>query len=106
MVNRPAAETQGAAAAFDEMAASENCQARYELIRRWIEATPAEALSLKRREAEPLFRRIGITFAGYTVGGHPQRPPPFAPLPRVLAPPPSPAPAALPPQSAPAPTRF
>ena len=84
MVNRPAAETQGAAAAFDEMAASENCQARYELIRRWIEATPAEALSLKRREAELLFRRIGITFAVYSEGGDPERLIPFDIIPRVL----------------------
>src|SRR5258708_8992178 len=84
MVNRPAAETQGAAAAFDEMAASENCQARYELIRRWIEETPTEALSLKRREAELLFRRIGITFAVYTEGGDPERLIPFDIVPRVL----------------------
>src|SRR5260370_33808486 len=84
MVNRPAAETQGAAAAFDEMAASENCQARYELIRRWIEATPAEALSLKRREADVLFRRIGITFAGYSGGGGPQGLTPLDITPRGL----------------------
>jgi len=84
MVNRPAAETQDTAAAFDEMAASENCQARYELIRRWIEETPTEALSLKRREAELLFRRIGITFAVYTEGGDPERLIPFDIVPRVL----------------------
>src|SRR6266849_6462161 len=84
MVNRPAAETQDTAAAFDEMAASENCQARYELIRRWIEETPTEALSLKRREAEVLFRRIGITFAVYTEGGDPERLIPFDIIPRIL----------------------
>ena len=66
------------------MSASESCQARYELIRRWIAETPAEALSLKRREAELLFRRIGITFAVYNEGGDPERLIPFDIIPRIL----------------------
>ncbi len=80
----PDAEMRDATIAFDEMAASDNCRARYELIRRWIEETPADALSLKRREAELLFRRIGITFAVYTEGGDPERLIPFDIIPRVL----------------------
>jgi uncharacterized circularly permuted ATP-grasp superfamily protein len=69
---------------FDEMGASEECRSHYELIRRWLEETPAEALSLKRREAELLFRRIGITFAVYAEGGDPERLIPFDIIPRVL----------------------
>ena len=39
---------------------------------------------LKRREAELIFRRIGITFAVYTEGGDPERLIPFDIIPRVL----------------------
>jgi uncharacterized circularly permuted ATP-grasp superfamily protein len=70
--------------AFDEMGAGESSRAQYELIRRWIEGTPPEALELKRREAELLFRRIGITFAIYAEGGDPERLIPFDIVPRVL----------------------
>ena len=41
-------------------------------------------LELRRREAELLFRRIGITFAVYTEGGDPERLIPFDIIPRVL----------------------
>ena len=40
---------------------------------------------MKRREAEVLFRRIGITFAVYTEGGDAERLIPFDLIPRVLA---------------------
>jgi uncharacterized circularly permuted ATP-grasp superfamily protein len=83
-VSRAAVEMRDARTAFDEMAASDNCRARYDLIRRWIEETPPDALALKRREAEHLFRRIGITFAVYSEGGDPERLIPFDIVPRVL----------------------
>jgi uncharacterized circularly permuted ATP-grasp superfamily protein len=73
-----------ASTAFDEMGAGEARRSHYELIHRWLEETPAEALSLKRREAELLFRRIGITFAVYAEGGDPERLIPFDIIPRVL----------------------
>jgi uncharacterized circularly permuted ATP-grasp superfamily protein len=69
---------------FDEMGTGEECRSHYELIRHWLGETPAEALSLKRREAELLFRRIGITFAVYAEGGDPERLIPFDIIPRVL----------------------
>jgi uncharacterized circularly permuted ATP-grasp superfamily protein len=73
-----------ASTAFDEMGAGEARRSHYEMIHRWLEETPAEALSLKRREAELLFRRIGITFAVYAEGGDPERLIPFDIIPRVL----------------------
>jgi uncharacterized circularly permuted ATP-grasp superfamily protein len=69
---------------FDEMGCDEAIRAPYHQIRRWIEETPAETLLLKRREAELLFRRIGITFAVYTEGGDPERLIPFDIIPRML----------------------
>ncbi len=84
IVNPTATETKSAVLPFDEMGTAENCRAQYELIQRWIAETPAEALALKRREAELLFRRIGITFAVYSEGGDPERLIPFDIIPRVL----------------------
>jgi uncharacterized circularly permuted ATP-grasp superfamily protein len=69
---------------FDEMGAVKDCRAHYEIVRRWLDETPPEVLALKRREAELLFRRIGITFAVYTEGGDPERLIPFDIIPRVL----------------------
>jgi len=69
---------------FDEMGTAKDCRAHYEIVRRWLDSTPPEVLALKRREAELLFRRIGITFAVYTEGGDPERLIPFDIIPRVL----------------------
>jgi len=66
------------------MGAGRHCRGQYDLIRGWIEETAADALALKRREAELLFRRIGITFAVYAEGGDPERLIPFDIIPRVL----------------------
>ncbi|MDX5362487.1 MAG: circularly permuted type 2 ATP-grasp protein [Alphaproteobacteria bacterium] len=60
------------------------CRPQYEMVRRWLEAMPADVVRLKREEAEYLFRRIGITFAVYTEGGDPERLIPFDIIPRVL----------------------
>jgi uncharacterized circularly permuted ATP-grasp superfamily protein len=79
-----ATATTEARAAFDEMGGDAGSRAPYALIRHWLDTTPPEALTLKRREAELLFRRIGITFAVYTEGGDPERLIPFDVIPRVL----------------------
>ncbi len=71
--------------AFDEMGASGETRAPYALVDAWLRAQPREVLDLKRREAEELFRRIGITFAVYSEGGDPERLIPFDLIPRVLA---------------------
>src|SRR5690606_31064551 len=57
----------------------------YALVDDWLKSLPPEQLALKRREAEILFRRIGITFAVYTEGGDPERLIPFDFIPRILA---------------------
>lgn len=70
---------------FDEMGWPDDVRAPYALIDAWLKNTPADQLALKRREAEVLFRRIGITFAVYTEGGDAERLIPFDLIPRVLA---------------------
>ncbi|MFN4087863.1 MAG: circularly permuted type 2 ATP-grasp protein [Alphaproteobacteria bacterium] len=69
---------------FDEMTGPGGLRPQYNLVREWLDATPPDLLNLKRREAELLFRRIGITFAVYTEGGDPERLIPFDIIPRVL----------------------
>lgn len=70
---------------FDEMGWPDEIRPPYALIDAWLRTLPPEQLALKRREAEVLFRRIGITFAVYTEGGDPERLIPFDLIPRVLA---------------------
>ncbi len=72
------------AEAFDEMGDGEACRAPYRTVRDWLRSTPADVFARKRREAEMLFRRIGITFAVYGEGGDPERLIPFDIVPRVL----------------------
>jgi uncharacterized circularly permuted ATP-grasp superfamily protein len=56
----------------------------YRGIHDWLQkASPAE-LELRSREAELLFRRIGITFTVYSEGADPERLIPFDVVPRVL----------------------
>jgi uncharacterized circularly permuted ATP-grasp superfamily protein len=70
--------------AFDETGGAEHRLPHYELVMRWLAETPSESLGLQRREAELLFRRIGITFAVYSEGGDPERLIPFDIIPRIL----------------------
>jgi len=70
---------------FDEMGWPDQTRAPYALVDAWLKALPRQQLELKRREAESLFRRIGITFAVYTDGADPERLIPFDLIPRVLA---------------------
>jgi len=54
------------AVAFDEMTGADGgLRPAYRELARWLEQVPADALEFRRREAEVLFRRIGITFAVY-----------------------------------------
>ncbi|MEA1672595.1 circularly permuted type 2 ATP-grasp protein [Nitrospirillum sp. BR 11163] len=70
---------------FNEMGMSDEVRGPYADIERWLREMPSDKLELKRREAETLFRRVGITFAVYTEGGDPERLIPFDIIPRVLA---------------------
>jgi len=71
--------------AFDETGAPGEWLEQYLLIKQWLDEAPAEQLERKRREAELLFRRIGITFAVRSEGGDPERLIPFDIIPRVLS---------------------
>jgi uncharacterized circularly permuted ATP-grasp superfamily protein len=70
---------------FDEMVDGSGVREPYALVDAWLKSVPPAQLELKRREAEVLFRRIGITFAVYSEGGDPERLIPFDLIPRVLA---------------------
>jgi uncharacterized circularly permuted ATP-grasp superfamily protein len=74
------------AVAFDEMTGAEGgLRPAYRELARWLEQVPADALEFRRREAEVLFRRIGITFAVYGEAEGQERLIPFDVLPRILA---------------------
>jgi uncharacterized circularly permuted ATP-grasp superfamily protein len=70
---------------FDEMGTAEGGFAHYATLRHWLDGTPPELRERKRREAEILFRRIGITFSVHAEGGDPERLIPFDIVPRVLS---------------------
>ncbi|HEX4112296.1 MAG TPA: circularly permuted type 2 ATP-grasp protein [Stellaceae bacterium] len=70
--------------AFDETGDGDAIREPYSLVRRWLDDMPRDQLALKQKEAELLFRRIGITFAVYAEGGDPERLIPFDIVPRIL----------------------
>ena len=73
-MSTPAREGAIADIAYDETGGAEEECSHYDIIRRWLREASPELLTLKRREAELLFRRTGITFAVYSEGGDPERP--------------------------------
>ena len=74
------------AAAFDEMHGFDGAvRTAYAGLDSWLREMPADAIARKRREADILFRRIGITFAVYGEGGDTERLIPFDLMPRVLS---------------------
>ena len=73
-------------AAFDEMNGTGGVLTpAYRELARWLKETPAAELDYRRREAELLFRRIGITFAVYGETDAQERLIPFDVIPRILA---------------------
>ncbi len=56
----------------------------YDHVDKWLRGAAADRLDLKRREADTIFRRLGITFSVYTEGGDPERLIPFDIIPRVF----------------------
>ena len=73
--------------AFDEMHgghAEGRVRAGYADLARWLDETPGDLLHTRRRQAELLFRRIGITFAVYGDADAEERLIPFDIIPRVL----------------------
>ena len=57
----------------------------YQELASWLGQIPSDMLQMRRREAELLFRRIGITFAVYGESDSTERLIPFDVIPRVLA---------------------
>src|ERR1700689_4927633 len=72
--------------AFDEMKEADGAsRAPYGELARWLGEIPADVLDYRRREAEMLFRRIGITFAVYGEADAQERLIPFDVIPRIIS---------------------
>jgi uncharacterized circularly permuted ATP-grasp superfamily protein len=72
--------------AFDEMRGHDGgVRPAYGELSRWLEEVPADVLDYRRREAELLFRRIGITFAVYGEADAQERLIPFDVIPRIIS---------------------
>jgi len=72
--------------AFDEMRGSDGeVRTPYAALSRWLGGLPPDLLDHRRREAELIFRRIGITFAVYGEADSTERLIPFDVIPRILA---------------------
>src|ERR1700704_5198513 len=70
---------------FDEMNGMDGrLRPPYLELSRWLAETPPDALDHRQREAELLFRRIGITFAVYGDADAQERLIPFDVIPRIL----------------------
>jgi uncharacterized circularly permuted ATP-grasp superfamily protein len=57
----------------------------YQELSLWLKETPPDALEYRRKEAELLFRRIGITFAVYGEAEAQERLIPFDVIPRIIS---------------------
>jgi uncharacterized circularly permuted ATP-grasp superfamily protein len=74
------------AVAFDEMKGTDGMlRPAYGELSSWLAEVPPDVLDYRRREAEVLFRRIGITFAVYGEADAQERLIPFDVLPRILS---------------------
>jgi uncharacterized circularly permuted ATP-grasp superfamily protein len=72
-------------AAFDEMRGWDGeVRAAYQALATWLQHIPADVLEYRRREAEYIFRRMGITFAVYGDAAAQERLIPFDIVPRIL----------------------
>ncbi|MGZ8209372.1 MAG: circularly permuted type 2 ATP-grasp protein [Burkholderiales bacterium] len=70
---------------YDEMhGADGHVRSHYAPLARWLEQTPAHAIEEKRREADLLFHRVGITFAVYGDEQGTERLIPFDAIPRII----------------------
>src|SRR5262245_42195107 len=72
--------------AFDEMNGGNGAlRPAYAELQRWLNDIPPDVLDFRRREAELLFRRIGITFSVYGEADAQERLIPFDVIPRILS---------------------
>ena len=70
---------------FDEMFLEGGVRPPYTAFDRWLDRQPMETLDKKRREADLLFRRVGITFAVYGDEHGSERLIPFDVIPRIIS---------------------
>ena len=71
---------------FDEMRAPDgSIRPAYQQLAFWLDNVPKDVLDYRRKEAEFIFRRIGITFAVYGESASTERLIPFDIIPRVFA---------------------
>ena len=74
------------ATAFDEMKGHNGgVRPAYSELSRWLAEVPPDVLDYRRREAELIFRRIGITFAVYGEADAQERLIPFDVIPRIMS---------------------
>ena len=71
--------------AFDEMGQHGAVRPAYGELSNWLGEVPPDVLDHRRREAELLFRRIGITFAVYGEAEAQERLIPFDVIPRIIS---------------------
>lgn len=72
--------------AFDEMSLGPNqIRPPYTKYREWLDRLPGDFLSRRHRQADALFRRMGITFAVYGDTSGTERLIPFDTIPRIIA---------------------
>jgi uncharacterized circularly permuted ATP-grasp superfamily protein len=70
---------------FDEMrTAAGAVRPHFRQIAEWLKRTPAKRVAEKRREADLLFHRVGITFAVYGDAAGAERLIPFDTIPRII----------------------
>jgi uncharacterized circularly permuted ATP-grasp superfamily protein len=70
---------------FDEMYDAEGqTRAHYQALGQWLASLPPDVLQEKRREADLLFHRVGITFAVYGDEEGTERLIPFDTIPRII----------------------
>lgn len=70
---------------YDEMhAAPDQVRGHYRALAQWLAETPPERVLEKRREADLLFHRVGITFAVYGDAQGAERLIPFDTIPRII----------------------
>src|SRR5688572_25933578 len=70
---------------YDEMQQPDGqTRAHYQALAQWLASIPPEVLAEKRREADLLFHRVGITFAVYGDDEGTERLIPFDTIPRII----------------------
>jgi uncharacterized circularly permuted ATP-grasp superfamily protein len=70
---------------YDEMRAADGeVRSHFRSLAEWLAETPTERVAEKRREADLLFHRVGITFAIYGDDAGAERLIPFDTIPRVI----------------------